>query len=192
MLAIAIFRVIIIAVYVISRVAKRPLFRFERSKTLAKSKITSLIESYMAEISKSQPYELSRCEFVKEGSTWYLRVYVDKLADGIYGYMSSDDCEVVSRLLSAKLDADDPIEQNYYLEVSSPGLDRPLLSEKDFKRFLGEAVEVHLYKAQDGKKDWEGSLASYEESSFSITLATGETKTFNKQDVSKVNLAVIF
>ena len=96
-------------------------------------------------------YELNRTEFVKEGADWYLRIYVDKVeADG-YGVMGTDDCEAISRYLSEKLDEADPIKQNYYLEVSSPGMDRPLLKDKDFERFMGSEIEIKLYKAMDGK-----------------------------------------
>ncbi len=136
-------------------------------------------------------YELSRCEFVKEGQTWYLRVFADRLVDGKYDYMSSDDCEIISRYLSDCLDKEDPIEQNYYLEVSSPGLDRPLISDKDYQRFLGSAVEIKLYKALNGKKFLEGILEDY--SAGVITLKTADgTQTISKEDTAKVNLAVIF
>ena len=107
---------------------------------MAKKKITELISEWMESYGLQNGYELSRCEFVKEAGTWYLRVYVDKLEGGEYTYMSSDDCETVSRYLSERLDAEDPIPQNYYLEVSSPGLDRPLLTEKDFGRFKGSRI----------------------------------------------------
>ncbi|MBR4149810.1 MAG: hypothetical protein IKR08_00345, partial [Firmicutes bacterium] len=78
----------------------------------------------MLEFGSENGYELSRSEYVKEGRDRYLRVYVDKLENGEYSVMSTDDCETVSRYLSEKLDEADPIPENYYLEVSSPGLDR--------------------------------------------------------------------
>ena len=89
---------------------------------MAKKKVTDLIAEWMEEYGPQAGYELSRCEFVKEGGRWYLNVYVDKLEEDGYGYMSSDDCEVVSRYLSEKLDKEDPISQDYYLIVSSRGL----------------------------------------------------------------------
>ena len=88
-------------------------------KELAKKKIGEYISEWMNEFGPQNGYELSRSEFVKEGSDWYLRVYVDKLKDGKYASMSTDDCETVSRYLSDKLDEADPIEQSYNLQISS-------------------------------------------------------------------------
>ena len=115
---------------------------------MAKKKIQEYISEWMEPFGLENGYELSRTEFVKEGQTWFLRVYVDRLIDGKYDYMSSDDCEKISRYLSQKLDEADPISQNYYLEVSSPGLDRPLVSDKDYCRFTGEIIELKLFEAQ--------------------------------------------
>ncbi len=161
-------------------------------KIMAKKKIQDLVAAWMESYGKENGYELSRCEFVKEGQTWYLRVYVDRLIDGVYDYMTSDDCEIVSRYLSECLDKEDPIEQNYYLEVSSPGLDRPLLSDKDFKRFLGSAVEIKLYKALDGKKFLEGILEDYSDGKITLKTEKGDSLTVLKEETAKVNLAVIF
>ena len=80
---------------------------------MAKKKIGEYVSDWMEEFGRDNPYELSRCEFVKEGTDWYLRVYVDKLEGGGYGTMSTDDCELVSRYLSDRLDKEDPIKQNY-------------------------------------------------------------------------------
>ena len=161
-------------------------------KDMAKKKITELVSEWMEEYGPENGFELSRCEFVKEAGTWYLRVYVDKLeADG-YGWMSSDDCETVSRFLSEKLDADDPISQNYYLEVSSPGLDRPLLSEKDFKRFTGSRIEIRLYEPIDGNKLLEGELLGLADGIVSIKDDKGKEICVPKDKAAKINLAVVF
>ena len=131
---------------------------------MAKKKITEIVEEITADFLGQNELELYNSEFVKEGKDWFLRVYIDKLpkegADGNVEeeYVSTDDCESVSRFLSAELDRLDPIEQNYYLEVSSPGLDRALLKEKDFIRFCGHMVDISLYKAIDGKKAYQGTL----------------------------------
>ncbi len=159
---------------------------------MAKKKIQDLIAEWMGPFGEENGYELSRCEFVKEAQTWYLRVYVDRLVDGEYGYMSSDDCEVVSRFLSKKLDEADPISQNYYLEVSSPGLDRPLLSDKDFERFKGSAVEMKLYEAVDGKKQYTGILKGLREGIIEVELEDGKILVVPREKTSKINLAVIF
>ena len=111
---------------------------------MAKKKIEDLICDMLSEFFDANGYELFRTEFVKEGKDWFLRVYIDKMVDGEYVNVGVEDCEAVSRYLSDKLDEEDPIEQNYYLEVSSPGMDRPLLRDKDFVRFAGEVVEIKL------------------------------------------------
>ena len=99
---------------------------------MGKAKLGELITLWMNDFGAKEGYELSRWEYVKEGQEKYLRVYVDKLENGEYTVMSTDDCEKISRYLSEKLDEEDPIEENYYLEVSSPGMDRILVSDKDF------------------------------------------------------------
>ena len=155
-------------------------------------KISSMIEEWMSDFGPENGYELSRSEFIKEGSDWYLRVYVDKLENGGYGYMSSDDCEIVSRYLSDRLDEADPIKQNYYLEVSSPGLDRPLISDKDFIRFTGSRIEVRLYEAINGKKLIEGELTGLKDGIVTVRTDNGEEISLPKEKAAKINLAVVF
>ena len=159
---------------------------------MAKKKIQEYISEWMEPFGAENGYELSRTEFVKEGQTWFLRVYVDKIKDGQYDYMSSDDCEVISRYLSAKLDEADPISQNYYLEVSSPGLDRPLISDKDFQRFKGENIKVKLYEALNGKKEYIGILKDYIDGNIILETENEEHLTIPKANTSKVNLEPIF
>lgn len=106
------------------------------------NKVTSLVEDLTADFLKKNDLMLWDCEFVKEGRDWFLRVYVDR-TDG--EYVSTDDCEKVSQFLSEALDERDPIEQNYYLEVSSPGMDRELVKPEHFKACLGQEVEVKTY-----------------------------------------------
>ena len=117
---------------------------------MAKKRIIEITEELLAGFLAENGYELYNCEFVKEGRDWFLRVYID-LASG-EGYVGTEDCEKVSRFLSEQLDKSDPIEQNYYLEVSSPGMDRPLLKPEHYERYLGEEIEVKLYKGKDGTK----------------------------------------
>ena len=131
--------------------------------------------------------ELVDLEFAKEGANWYLRVYIDK-----NGGVSIDDCEMVSRALEAKLDEKDPIEQAYILEVSSPGIDRPLKKEADFVKYQGEIIDVKLYKAQGGSKQFQGKLLSLENSVLSIEEENGNVVTFEQKDIASVRLAVIF
>lgn len=152
------------------------------------AKVNELISSWMKEL---DGYELSRSEFVKEANTWYLRVYVDKITNGEYETVGTDDCEKVSRFLSEKLDKEDPIEQNYYLEVSSPGMDRLLVSEKDFVRFAGQIVDVKLYKALEGKKELSGILIGVKDDILSLNIDNKELN-LAMNSVAKINLAVVF
>lgn len=159
---------------------------------MAVNKVEELIRDWMEQYEYAADYELSRTEFVKEGQDWYLRVYVDKVEDGGYGTMGTDDCEQISRYLSEKLDEADPIKQNYFLEVSSPGLDRPLLTDRDFERFMGSLIEIRLYKALDGIKFYTGTLTGYENGAVTITDEKGKQTTLQKSDAAKINLAVVF
>lgn len=132
-------------------------------------------------------FELVDVEYVKEGSTWYLRSYIDKP-----GGISIDDCEKVSRRLSDLLDQEDFIEDAYIMEVSSPGLGRPLKKEKDFKRSLGEEVEVKTYRMIDKQKEFTGILKDYDEDTVTITLADETEKTFDKGDIALIRRAFDF
>ncbi|WP_337937382.1 ribosome maturation factor RimP [Anaerotignum faecicola] len=126
-------------------------------------------------------------EVVKEGVNWYLRVYIDK-----DGGVNIDDCEAVSRALEVKLDEKDPIEQAYILEVSSPGIDRPLKKDADFVKYQGEIIDVKLYKAQDGSKQYQGRLLGLEDGVLSIEEENGNVVKFEQKDIASVRLAVIF
>ena len=106
--------------------------------------------------------------------------------------MNIDDCELVSRALEAKLDEKDPIEQAYILEVSSPGIDRPLKKEADFVKYQGEIIDVKLYKAVNGSKQYQGKLLGLENGVLSIEEENGNVVTFEHKDTASVRLAVIF
>lgn len=110
-------------------------------------------EEILLPITEEYGFELVDVEYVKEGSTWYLRAYIDKP-----GGIDINDCEKVSRRLSDLLDEKDYIEDAYILEVSSPGLGRPLKKEKDFKRSMGEEVEIRTYRMIDKQKEFTGVL----------------------------------
>ena len=165
---------------------------------MAKKKITEIVEEITADFLAENGLELYNSEFVKEGKDWFLRVYIDRQQeeeseDKEEVYVATDDCEKVSRFLSEELDRLDPIEQNYYLEVSSPGLDRELIKEKDFIRFCGRLVDISLYKAIDGKKTYQGILKGLtEDNSIVITDEKEEEIEFPREQVAKARLAVIF
>ena len=161
---------------------------------MAKKKITELIEEITETFLEENGLELYNTQFVKEGKDWFLRIYIDK-AEGQNDddiYVSTDDCEKVSRFLSAELDRIDPIEQNYYLEVSSPGMDRTLLKEKDFKRFAGQMVDISLYKAINGCKTFQGKLEGLIDGKIVITDEKNNKIEFPADQVAKTSLAVIF
>ena len=111
----------------------------------------SRTEAFLLPVLAEHNFELWDVEYVKEAGTWYLRAYIDK-----EGGIAVDDCEVISRILSDWLDQTDFIEDSYILEVSSPGLGRPLKKERDFERSLGEEVEIRLYKAVPCNRQTEG------------------------------------
>ena len=147
------------------------------------AKVLPILETIIAE----KGLELVDLEFVKEGVNWYLRVYIDK-----DGGVNIDDCEAVSRALEVKLDEKDPIEQAYILEVSSPGIDRPLKKDADFVKYQGEIIDVKLYKAQDGSKQYQGRLLGLEDGVLSIEEENGNVVKFEQKDTASVRLAVIF
>ena len=143
-------------------------------------------EEILMPIVEEYGFELVDVEYVKEGSTWYLRAYIDKP-----GGITIDDCETVSRRLSDILDEKDYIEDAYVLEVSSPGLGRPLRKEKDYKRSLGEEVEIRTYRMIDKQKEFTGILRSYDEKTVTIE-EEGSLRTFEKSDIALIRLAFDF
>ena len=157
---------------------------------MAKKKITEIVAELMADFLAAEGYELYNIEFVKEGKDWFLRVYVD-LASG-EGYIGTEDCEKVSRFLSEKLDEEDPIEQNYYLEVSSPGMDRPLLTKAHYERYVGSEVEIRLYKGKDGTKNIQGVLNGIDGEEVTVTDHDNKEWKLELSEIAKANLAVIF
>ncbi len=158
---------------------------------MAKMKIKDLVAEVLGDFFNENGYELYNVEFVKEGKDWFLRVYIDHL-DESDGGISTDDCEKVSRYLSEKLDEIDPIEQNYYLEISSPGMDRTLLKEQDYVRYAERFVDVHLYQAYEGKKMLFGKLEGLQEGNLVIIDEKENRIEIPMEKVSKTKLAVIF
>ena len=125
-------------------------------------------------------------EYVREAGSWFLRLYIDKP-----GGVDILDCETVSRTVSDLLDEADPIEGSYTFEVSSAGAERPLKRPGDFARFLGSPVLVKLYKARDGRKEFPGHLAGYQNGDITITM-NGEDITFSKDEVALCRLRIEF
>ena len=143
-------------------------------------------EELLMPLMKENSFELVDVEYVKEAGTWYLRAYLDK-----EGGINIDDCELISRALSDKLDELDFIEEAYILEVSSPGLGRPLKKDKDLKRSLGEEVEVRTYRAIEKQKEFTGVLKDFDEESITIEIEEKEIS-FARKDIALIRLAFDF
>lgn len=141
-------------------------------------------EKFITPIIEANGFELVDVEYVKEAGNWYLRAYIDKP-----GGITIDDCEVVSRAFNEVLDREDFIEDVYTMEISSPGLDRPLRKDKDFERYTGSEVEVRLYKAVDGEKQFRGILSAWDKDTITIELDEGTQRLIKRGDCALIRLA---
>jgi ribosome maturation factor RimP len=160
---------------------------------MAKKTVSELTRELLADFLAENGYELYNVEFAKEGKDRYLRVYVDRIGSDIdEPGIGTDDCERISRFLSDRLDELDPIEQNYCLEVSSPGLDRALLREEDFARYAGRQVEISLYRAHKGAKKLEGTLVGLADGIISIDTDGDGRIALPKSEAALTRLKVIF
>lgn len=130
-------------------------------------------------------FELVDVEYVKEGPHRYLRIYMDK-----EGGITLEDCQKISESVSAPLDKQDFIDEAYFLEVSSPGLDRPLKKDEDYLRFNGENIEVKLYEALNGEKVYEGELSGFSDDIVEIRTDDKETVKIPKSKIASAKLAV--
>lgn len=145
-------------------------------------------EEYLEELQKEIDFELVDVEFVKEASQYYLRVYCDMDKEG---GISIDDCVEISRNISAWLDKEDFIPEEYILEVSSPGLGRTLKKDKDFKRELGKEVELKTFKSINKQKEFSGILENFDADTLTIKIA-GEDVKFSRNEIANVRLALDF
>ena len=143
-------------------------------------------EELLLPIVEGQGFELVDVEYVKEAGNGYLRGYIDKP-----GGITVNDCEAVSRIFSDRLDEKDFIEDSYVMEISSPGLDRPLKKEKDFARSVGRAVEIRTYRPIEKQKEFCGVLTAYDSNSVTIE-EDGVPRTFEKKDIALIRLAIEF
>ena len=142
-------------------------------------------EEFAEPLAAEMGFELVDVEFVKEGREDYLRIYIDKP-----GGINITDCETFSRAMNEILDREEFIDIPYIFEVSSPGLTRPLKKDKDFKRNLGKKVEVKLYRAVDGSKEFEAILTGYTDTTITLQLDPAEEpKEFSRNDISMIRLA---
>ena len=151
-----------------------------------KEEIENKTEALLGPIAKDNEVSIYDVEFVKEAGEWYLRAFIDR-----DGGVDIDKCVDVSHALSDALDEHDFIEEAYTLEVSSPGLGRTLKKDRHFQNSLGQDVDVKLYKALDGTKEFTGRLKAFD--SDTITVQTGEQQqVFQRKEIASVKLTLDF
>lgn len=154
-------------------------------------KIETIVRDILKDFLPENGLELYNVEYVKEGSNWNLEVQIEYLDRE--KCIDTDVCEKVSSFLSPKLDELDPIDKEYFLVVSSPGIDRALIKEEDFVRFAGEYVDVKFYKQIEGRKEYFGRLVSMEEGKIIVDIEPENKRMeFEEEAVAKISLAVMF
>ena len=144
-------------------------------------------EQLLLPIMEEHQFELVDVEFVKEAGNWFLRAYIDKP-----GGIGVNDCETVSRRLSDLLDEQDFIEESYILEVSSPGLGRPLKKDKDLERSIGESVDVRLFRAIDRQKEFTGILTAWDKDTVTLEFEDEATLVIERANIALIRLAFDF
>ena len=150
-------------------------------------KTTELVEGLTAETIRSLGFSLEDVEFQKEYGDWVLTLFIDK-----EGGVTIDECELVNNAVEPILDREDPIEQPYYLSISSLGLDRPLKKDRDFQRNLGKELEIKLYAPQDGKKEFTGILKAFDAESFTVETEKAGQRAFSRKDAALVRPLIKF
>jgi ribosome maturation factor RimP len=154
---------------------------------MANNKVTEAVASLAKPVVEGLGFELVDVEYVREGAEWYLRIFIDKP-----GGITLEDCEAVHRPLSDKLDETDPIPQAYMLEVSSPGVERPFKTPRDYEKAIGEQVQIKFYKPVDGSKTVEGILEAFDGENVTILAGRDIRKTYSLQSISKINRMILF
>lgn len=149
-------------------------------------KVTEIVRELALPVVEENGCTLWDVEYVREAGQWYLRIYLDKA-----GGVNILDCEAVSRKVSDLLDEADPIESSYTFEVASAGAERPLKRPGDFEAFMGSPVLLKTYRPHDGRKEFSGDLAAYDNGAVEIRVG-GETLRFEKDEVALVRLRCDF
>ncbi len=151
-----------------------------------KEEIENKTEALLRPIAETNEVRIYDVEFVKEAGEWYLRAYIDR-----DGGVDINKCVDVSHALSDALDEHDFIEEAYTLEVSSPGLGRQLKKDRHFENSMGQEVDIKLYKAIDGTKEFTGKLVGFDSETVTIQMPDGE-KTFQRKEAASVKLTLDF
>ncbi len=150
------------------------------------SKIEKLTYDLALPVVNAEGYEIYDVEYAKEGPHWFLRLFIDR-DEGV----NVDDCETISRALSTIMDEKDCIQTNYFLEVSSPGIERSLRQEEHFEAAMGENVRIKLYKDIDGTKEIEGELVSADRNEITVQTADKQFQ-IDKKNIAKANIMFEF
>lgn len=150
---------------------------------LAKQNTVARVEELVAPYAKELGLDIWDVQFKKEGTNWYLRIFIDK-----DGGVSLDDCVDLSHAITKPLDEADPISQSYTLEVSSPGVERELVRDEHFEKYVGAPVMIRLIRAVDGVRDFLGTMTAYEDKKITVKLKDDSEMTFDKKDTSFVKL----
>lgn len=156
-----------------------PLFNYEKEKKLAK--IEEKVESLIKQNIENLGYELYDVEYVKEAKDYFLRIYIDS-KKGI----DLEDCEKVSNNITELLDKEDVIPEQYFLEVSSPGIERTLKREKHLKDNIGNEVQIKLFKPFEGKKQYKGILKDFDETKIEIVNQNEEQIEIDRKNISQI------
>ncbi len=156
------------------------------------SSVVETVTELVTPILDERHFELVDAEFVKEGKSWYLRIYIDKP-----GGINIEECALVSDLLGEKLDNcdPDPIPQAYFLEVSSPGAERPLKKERDYERALNSYIHVSLYQPLEGNKVYEGTMVDLKPDELTLEYmekTRQKTIVIPRKQIAQARLAIKF
>ena len=150
---------------------------------MAKQNTVKRVEEIVKPYAQKLGLDLWDIKFAKEGSEWYLRIFIDKA-----GGVSIDDCVDLTHAITKPLDDEDPIPQSYMLEVSSPGVERELTKDEHFEKYVGSAVMLRLIRAVDSVRDFKGIMTSYEDKKITLKLIDDSEVTFDKKDTTFVKL----
>ncbi|MBH5316601.1 ribosome maturation factor RimP [Paenibacillus sp. GSMTC-2017] len=153
---------------------------------MSTSNIKSAIEAMINPFLNDNGFELVDIEYIKEGSNWFLRIFVDK-----EGGIDIDDCKRVSEFVSEELDSNDPITGAYFLEVSSPGAERPLKKPDDVRKAIGKHVFITTYEPFDGSKEFEGMLLAFDGENATVRVGKSE-HVIPYDKVASARLAIVF
>lgn len=154
---------------------------------MSKREFMRKVREITSSIAEDLNFELVDLEYVKENGRYFLRVYIHK-----DGGINLDDCQMMSESLSGILDQEDPINDTYYLEVSSPGLDRPLKTDRDLERNIGKDVEIKLYSSWEGSKNYSGKLIAYNDKKVIIEKENKNRLEVPREKISTTKIAIKF